>query len=198
MDKSKIGNWALLLLFVAMFSVGMNDVNAYSAYTPVNCNYLLIGASNISDSGETQNQTFVAILSTTTNQTQRATGGTFVRLENQNGLTLFTNYTGVMANTSGETAIYSVGYAPTLDAQQTYKVSATFYFLNNSFVNYTATSAACDNRSFNVNSISGGYFVQQQAAQVASQQKSKNTNLLLIVAATVIVIYIVSQMKNKR
>lgn len=193
MGKNKIWVLALLLIFALFFA---GNVKAYHVTAP-SCNYLLVGASNISDNGATQNQTFVTVLSTTSNQTQTGSGSTFVRLENQNGYALFTNYTGIIANGSGETATYSVRYSPSLDAQQTYKISATVYFLNNSFYNYTGTSFACANRTFVVDAVSGGYVVQQQVIAAETAKKSGST-MLLVVAAIVVIIIVISSMKNKR
>lgn len=182
--------WMILLL-VAL-GIGITNVKAYHIANPI-CNYLLVGPSNISDAGQTQNQTFKAVIETTSNQTSSST---FVRLQNQNGYTLFTNTTGRMINGTGETASYEVQWAPTLDAQK-YSLSAAFFFLNNTFVNYSITQANCVNRTFTVYPVSGGYVVQQQQQQIITElTKGKDsTTTIIIIAGLALVLYMLFNKK---
>ena len=188
MDRKLI--WVTLLLAVTLM-VGAINVDAYHVASPI-CNYLLVGPSNTSGGAETSNQTFKAVISTTSNQTQRATGGTFIRLENQNGAALSTNYTGKVTNTSGETAEYETSYALDLDDSQTYKVSATWYFLNNSFYNYSYLSKACDNVTFVVKTTEG--FVGSVGIQAAEEKagvtsKANIFMIFILILAAIVVIF---------
>ena len=181
MDKKKI-IWITLFLVTSILIgiVGIKDINAES--NPI-CSYVLVG-SNVSSGGDTQNTTFKSVIRTTSNQTSSQT---FVRLENQYGYTLVTNQTGKMVNGTGETASYEATWAAALDASQTYSVSAAFFFLNNSFYNYSITQANCENRTFNVNPISGGFLVQQQEEQVIQEAQKKKDNMSTIIIVLVIV-----------
>src|SRR3990167_8551427 len=132
MDK-KIGLWiTLLLLMTGMFIGGIKDVSAADG----SCTYTLASA----DKSQTSNTTFAVVITSASNQTDDT--NTFVRLENQAGFTYFTNQTASVANSTGETATYSVRYAPALD-KGTYRLSSAFFYLNNSYYNYTALQFNC-------------------------------------------------------
>ena len=187
-------NMLVMTLFLVFAIILMsNEVESYHVQSP-NCNYLLVGPSNVSDVGDTQNTTFKAVIQTTSNQTSSQT---FVRLLNQNGATVFTNQTGRMINTTGETASYEATWATPLDAQK-YSLSAGFFFLNNTFYNYSITQANCVNRTFTVSPISGGYAVIQEQAGAVAEQKKDSTMLLIAAIVVVILIVAISQTKNKR
>jgi len=190
--------WMTLLL-VALTIGGLMTTREVSSYHVANptCNYLLVGPSNITDTGQTTNATFKAVIETTSNQTSSST---FVRLENSFGYTLVTNNTGIMRNGTGETASYEATWLSALD-KGTYKVSSGFFFLNNSFYNYSITQANCNNRTFNVVAEGGGIVViqaQQEIIQEAQEAEEKGNLTLLIAGLVVVIIIAISQMKNKR
>lgn len=194
MNKGKAKIYAALAMLAVFALFLANDAKANHIASPI-CSFLHVGPSNVSSGAATQNQTFKAIIRTDSNQTSAST---FIRLTNQNGAALFTNTTGTHRNTSGETAEYEVSYAPKLDAQQTYTVSATYFFLNNSFYNYSITERACANRTFIVDAVSGGFAVIQEQAGAIAEQKKSSTMLFVIAGIVILIIYIVSQTKNKR
>ena len=186
MDKKKIGLMALLAVFFVL-AFGAKEVLGYDVANPT-CAYRLVGPSNVSDAGTTQNTTFKAVIQTTSNQTSSQT---FVRLINQNSYTLFTNQTGRFVNETGETASYEATWAAPLDASQTYSLSAAWFFLNNTFYNYSITQVNCPNRTFTVNPVSGGFVVTQEAGRIQEALKGDKTILwIAILAALVIVIWV--------
>lgn len=173
----RMGLWiTLLLLIVAMFTGISKNVESADG----SCTITQAPA----DGSQQQNQSFSAVITSASNQTSSST---FIRLENQNGFTLFTNKTAGVANSTGETATYTTIYSQPLDSG-TYKFSAAFFYLNNSFYNYTATQFNCGNRSFSVFPVSGGFVVNQQQQQAATQKAQNSNKTTYLLAGLVVVI----------
>lgn len=184
MDK-KI--WLMALLLAVALFAGVKD--SEGAITP-SCNYLLIAPSNVSSGVETNNQTLKVVIETNTNQTDDS--NTFIRLSNdETGYAYFTNQTASVVNRTDGTALYSIIYSQLLD-ETTYKVSAAFFYLNNTRYNYTATQANCVNSTFIVKTTEG--FVGQVGIQAAEEQagvsKPNYMMLILLIASLILVIFL--------
>ena len=181
MDKKII--WTVLAM-AFLFMLGVKDVSSDHVGTPT-CTYDIAPANN----AQIENTTLKVVISTTSNQTSSES---FVRLQKSDGrTTFFTNQTLRVINGTGETATFQAQYRPALP-DDTYRLSAGVFFLNNTFYNYTGTQFNCANRTFTVDTSEGGIApaVQEQVIIAKEKQKANLSLIAIIAGITALIIYI--------